>query len=136
MLTIIRFVKSKILKLSLFLWLIGLPIMVLANEVDRGLRGSRLPGLFPTSGLGGSRTLTELVYNAVRILLTFAGAVAILFVVIGGFWYITAEGNEERSEKGKKTLVNAIIGIVVVILSYAIITAIANLVGYGSGVLG
>jgi hypothetical protein len=53
-------------------------------------------------------------------------------VVIGGYQYITSAGNEEQSEKGKKTLVNAIIGIVVIVLSFTIINVVVNTVS-GSG---
>lgn len=80
------------------------------------------------SGLRCANTLTEFISGVIEILLSFAGSLAVLFVIIGGFIYITSAGNEERAEKGKKTLVNAIIGIVVIIMSYVIINVIINLV--------
>ena len=40
--------------------------------------------------------------------------------------------NKEQSEKGKKTLVNAIIGIVIVVLAWVIINVVTNLVGYNN----
>jgi threonine synthase len=43
--------------------------------------------------------------------------------------YITSAGNEETAEKGRKTAVNAIIGIVIIILAYVIVNVVANLVG-------
>jgi hypothetical protein len=73
-----------------------------------------------------------LIYNVILALLTIAGALAVLFLIIGGFWYITSAGNEEQAEKGKSTLVNAIIGIIIIVLSFVIITVIANFVGGGS----
>ena len=63
----------------------------------------------------------------------FAGAIAVVFIIIGGYQYIASGGNEETAEKGKKTLVNAIIGIVVIVLAYAIINVLVNLVGSNSG---
>ena len=47
---------------------------------------------------------------------------------IGGFWYITSAGNEETAEKGRATAINAIIGIIIIILSYVIISVVSNFV--------
>ncbi|MFA5991044.1 MAG: pilin [Candidatus Doudnabacteria bacterium] len=60
--------------------------------------------------------------------LVFAGVVAVLFVMLGGFWYLTSAGNEEMAEKGQKTLTNAIIGLVVIILAATIVRIVANTV--------
>lgn len=65
----------------------------------------------------------------IRQILLFAGVLAVLFVIIGGFQYITAGVNQELAETGKKTLTNAIIGLVIIILSYAIVTVINNALG-------
>jgi NADH:ubiquinone oxidoreductase subunit 6 (subunit J) len=80
------------------------------------------------SGISQDTTLSQLILDIIQILLTFAGPVAVLFVVVGGFYYITSGGNQERAEKGKQTLLNAIIGIVIVVLSYTIVTVIQNTV--------
>ena len=92
--------------------------------------------LFPFSrnSIAGSETLTGpygLIANVIYTLLMIAGAVAILFIIMGGFWYITSAGNEEQAEKGKNTLMNAIIGVVVIILSYVIINVVVNFVSRG-----
>lgn len=113
-----------------------LPKLVLAqNTVQDGLGRSGLRSLFGFGGggLSSSSSLSELIGNGIRLFLSFAGAVAVVFVIIGGFMYITSSGNEEQAEKGKKTLINAIIGVVVIIMSYVIITVITNLVSSPSG---
>lgn len=75
-----------------------------------------------------STTATGLIKTVINWLLALAGLIAILFLIIGGFWYITSAGNEETAEKGKNTVINALIGIVVIILSYVIINVVSNLV--------
>ena len=74
-----------------------------------------------------SPTINELIVRVIRILLGVAFAVAVLFLIIGGFYYITAQGNEEAAGKGKQTVINALIGIVIIIMSYVIVNVIANL---------
>lgn len=101
------------------------------NEVQNGLQTGGLQGLFGTGGLTSSQSLPELIANVIRLMLLFAGAIAVVFVIIGGYQYLTSGGNEETAEKGKKTLINAIIGVIVVVLAYVIINVIVNLVsGY------
>ena len=80
--------------------------------------------------------INSLIRTVINWLLGIAFGIAVLFLIIGGFWYITSAGNEETAEKGKNTAINAIIGIVIVILSYVIVNVIANLVqstGGGGG---
>ncbi len=72
-----------------------------------------------------------LLLMAINILLTFAGVVTVLFLIVGGFWYIAAAGNEETLEKGRKTLINSLVGLIVIILSAAIVRIIAGLLTLG-----
>jgi hypothetical protein len=74
-------------------------------------------------------SLTGLITTVINWMLALAGLISVLFLIIGGFWYITSAGNEETAEKGKNTAINAIIGLVIIILSYVIVNVIGNLVG-------
>ena len=73
-------------------------------------------------------TVTGLIITVINWLLALAALVAVLFLIIGGFWYITSAGNEETAEKGKSTAINAIIGLVIIILSYVIVSVVSNMV--------
>jgi len=46
---------------------------------------------------------------------------ALVFLIIGGYTYITAGGNVEQAQKGKNTLVYVIMGLIIAWGSYAII---------------
>ncbi len=81
----------------------------------------------------GTRSVNDLIKLVINWLLGIAFGIAVLFLIIGGFWYITSAGNEETAEKGKNTAVNAIIGIVIIILSYVIVNVISNLVASSGG---
>ncbi|GEM_PF-2636396 len=72
--------------------------------------------------------LQKVIYSAVII----AGSIAVLFIIVGGFWYLTSAGNEEQAEKGRKTAVNAILGLVLIVMSFAIIKIIVSLLTSGS----
>ncbi len=80
------------------------------------------------SGIASEKTLSGLISTILKILLTLAGVIAVVFIIIGGFRYMTAGGNAEQAEKGRQSLINAIIGLVVIILAYTIVTVITNAV--------
>ena len=93
----------------------------------------------PSSGLNcqAGTTVNSLIRTVINWVLGITFGIAVLFLIIGGFWYITSAGNEETAAKGKSTVINAIIGIVIIILSYVIINVVANLVsGSGNSVTG
>ena len=69
-----------------------------------------------------------LAVKIIRILLYFAGIVAVIMAIIGGYRVMTAQGNEAQAASGRKTLTNAIIGLIIVILSYIIIQAVINFI--------
>lgn len=90
------------------------------------------PGLRCSIPGGDSAALINgLVLTAINWLLGFVFSLAVLFLIIGGFWYIISAGNAESAEKARATVINALIGIVIVILSYAIISVVVNTISGG-----
>ena len=78
--------------------------------------------------VGNSDTKAQdLVIQLIDIFLYFAGAIALIFLIVGGFQYIASRGNEEATEKAKKSIAGAVIGIVIIVMSYAIVTIVNNL---------
>jgi len=77
-------------------------------------------------GIAGKGTVGELATAIISILLGLSGIVAVIMIIIGGYQFMTARGNETQSTNGRKTLVNALIGLAIVIVSYAVVQAITN----------
>jgi hypothetical protein len=75
-----------------------------------------------------TNTASGMIKLVINWMLGLAGLISVLFLIIGGFWYITSAGNEETAEKGKGTAINAIIGIVIIIMSWVIVNVVSNLV--------
>ena len=80
----------------------------------------------PGGPVTGVNSASQLITRIIEILLAIAGLLAVIFLIVGGFRYITAGGNEETAEAAKKTITNAIIGIVIIILSFVIVRVISN----------
>jgi glucan phosphoethanolaminetransferase (alkaline phosphatase superfamily) len=68
-------------------------------------------------------SLTGLVTLIISWLLYLAGILAFIFLVISGITYITASGDPERTRKAQAGLISAIIGIIIISLSYVILRA-------------
>lgn len=86
------------------------------------------------TGLPNDTRVSDFIIKIINIALTVAGLVAVLFLIIGGFRYITSAGNEETAEQAKKIITNAIIGIVVIILSFVIVRVISNALTTNNGI--
>lgn len=84
-----------------------------------------------TGGLFGG-TIGEIAARIISILLTLAGMVAVIFVIIGGFYWMTARGNETQAANGRKTVINALIGLVIVVMSYLIVQIVTNFIMGGN----
>lgn len=69
----------------------------------------------------------KLLERFIEILLYFAGAIAVVFLVIGGFRYVTSAGNEELMEKAKKNITSAVIGIIIIVMAFAIVSIVNTL---------
>lgn len=80
---------------------------------------------------GGEQGINDIIITVLNIVIGVAFIIAVLFLVIGGFRYITAQGNEESAEAGRKTIINALIGIVVIILSFVIVRIVSNTISNG-----
>ena|SRR3989344_4038400 len=78
------------------------------------------------TGLPNNSSASSIILQIINIALGVAGLVAVLFLLVGGFRYITSAGNEETAEQAKKIITNAIIGIVIIILSFVIVRVISN----------
>lgn len=77
----------------------------------------------PSASLGLSKgDLVSTVVNIILWVLGILGLVAVIMILIGGFRWMTAGGNEEKVETAKKILTAAIIGLIIVLLAWAIVT--------------
>ena len=61
-------------------------------------------------------------------LIFIAGPVAILIIALGGFTYVTSRGNQAAVDKAKKTINNAVLGLVFIILSLVIVQNVIRLI--------
>ena len=81
----------------------------------------------------------DFVCNLLRLIRNIIAGIglglAVILLIVGGIQYMTAGGNPEKAEKSKKLMINAIIGIAIVIAAMFIITLVASIITGAGGSL-
>ena len=82
----------------------------------------------PVTGMHteGISTLQEIITLSITIIMIVATLVCILLIVWGGIQWITSSGEKAGVESARKRIVFAIIGLVVIFLSFAIIRLVGQ----------
>gem|GEM_PF-3242553 len=95
---------------------------------------AKLPDLFKqytyNDPLGGV-SVPELVARLISRLLPLVGAAFLCMFIWGGLLYLTAGGDPTKVKKARDTLLNAGIGILIVVGAYAIVSSLINILGAG-----
>ncbi len=86
--------------------------------IDGVLDLSTEPGAFVTWGLAAGVGL--------------GSGIALILVTLGAYKILTSGGDPSKVKDGKDQIQNAIIGLLLIILSFAIVSTIFNLLGLGS----
>ncbi len=75
---------------------------------------------------GGETNIGDAIQGVVNALLFALGAAAVIMIVIGGFKFVTANGNAETIKSAKNTILYAVIGLIVALMAYAIVNFIVR----------
>ncbi len=71
--------------------------------------------------------LTSVFLSLVKGFLAITGIWAVMFIIVGGFQMVMAAGNEEMYLKAKKTIIWAILGLVIAMLAFSIVAIVQSL---------
>lgn len=85
--------------------------------------GQGYSGIKPDAITDPSRFYYKLTYG----ILCFVATLAVLILIYGGLMYLTARDNAEQAERGKKAIIGAIAGIIIIALSFTVYTTLMNI---------
>ncbi len=83
-----------------------------------------------TANLFGSTGIFSTITN---VLLFILGAISVIMIIIGGLRYVISGGNSTNVTAAKNTILYAIVGVIIALLSYAIINFVLGSFTGGSG---
>jgi hypothetical protein len=84
------------------------------------------PEDIPTGGLTKGQTVLS---NSITLLITSIVILSLFFVIFGGFKWMTSQGDKAKLDAARKTITYAIVGLVLAILSFMIVSFIGGLFG-------
>lgn len=94
-------------------------------EVDDDQGGDAIDaqglGLYYGNRIGlGTRSLQDTIASIIRVALSLLGIVAVVIILIGGFKWMTAGGNQDEVDKARKFILNGVIGLAIILSAFAI----------------
>lgn len=73
-----------------------------------------------------------IIGNVIKAVLGLVGSLALGIFIFGGLTWITSAGSDEKIKKGKDMIIWATLGLVVIFMSYAMVTLVIDAVTGGS----
>lgn len=86
----------------------------------------------PTQELGSTEGVAAIISRGLDAVYAIAGVATMGLLLLGGIKIIMCEGDPEKLKEGKDTLTNAILGIVVILVSGLVFQYIGRLLGVES----
>lgn len=80
-------------------------------------------------GIGGASDLRATIIKIVKEVLLFMALVAVIVIVIAGVRLVLSQGEQDQIDKSKKTIIYAIIGLIIIALASAIVAFVAKAMG-------
>lgn len=75
-------------------------------------------------------TFTQIISNIIGIMTVVAGIWFFFMMIIGAYGFLSAGGDAKKIEESTKKITSAIIGLIVIVLAYALVSLIGRLLGF------
>lgn len=101
--------------------LVMAPVFVVALNAQAALDpwGGKESDIQTGTGLG-EKDPRDIAAAVINVILGFLGIVAVIIILLGGFKWMTAAGNEDKVGEAKKLITAGIIGLVIILAAFAI----------------
>lgn len=98
--------------------LVAIPVQAATNDtiggsVDLGVNDAEEIGL-------GNKAPKQIMVQVIRIALGFLGLIAVIIILIGGFKWMTAQGNDDKISEARKLIQAGIVGLVIILAAWGI----------------
>lgn len=85
-----------------------------------------------TAADGEEKTLIWYIGTVINVVLGLVGIIAVVVIIIGGISFITSQGDPGKVTKARNTILYGVIGVVVALLAFTIVTFVLKSIGSAS----
>jgi hypothetical protein len=83
-------------------------------------------------GKGFATDIGSLINGALSFIMVIAALLVFLYLILGGIEWITSGGDKGKTENARNKITAAVIGLIILAASYAILLIILNFLGFGN----
>ena len=121
--------KHKIIKSMLSMASIAFAFVLIAAPAsaitDAELWGGKKDVVATNTGLG-EKDPREIIASIINTVLGFLGIIAVIIILMGGFKWMTAMGNDDQVGEARTLIANGIIGLVIVLSAFGIASFVVS----------
>lgn len=124
--------KNMFYKIGAYISVLPVLLIPAATYAQLDKAATELGKVGDAAGLasGESASLPGLIGRLIQAILGILGIVFVILIIYAGVLYMTAAGDDEKVKKAKNLMIQAVIGIVIIVAAYAIssfvMTALAD----------
>ncbi|MEK7122974.1 MAG: pilin [Patescibacteria group bacterium] len=116
---------KRIMLFSMTAWFAGAALFIAVPALAQIIPDQLIPKCnFEAGDTYGLGAFVELAQNVLKLIWGIVGSIALVMFVWGGFLWLTARGEEQQVKQGWDTLINAVIGLVIILGSWVIINTL------------
>lgn len=105
-------------------------LTLLASGGASGATNNALSGLNSVNSTNATTDLQSSIGSILSVVYTVIGIVAVVMIILGGVNYAMSQGDPGKVKKGKDTIMYGIIGLIIVLLAFAITNFVLTNIGF------
>lgn len=74
----------------------------------------------------GNQDIRLTIASIINVALGLLGIIAVIIIIYAGFLWMTAGGNDDKIKEARTMLINGLIGLIIIITSYAVARFVLN----------
>jgi hypothetical protein len=106
---------------------------ILKDTIDIGEQTDAFRNTSGYAEPSDSGSISDIIAQIIYIALSLLATVFLVLIIMSGYQWMTAGGNEETISKAKKNLSNAVIGLIIILSAYAVTWFIFNYLPMSAG---
>ena len=95
--------------------------------------GSEIGSAFGQTGSEPDKDIRVIVAGVIKIFLGFIGITFVILLILAGYKWMTAGGNEENVKEAKSQITRAVIGLIIILMAWGITELVTTCVLKASG---